>query len=171
MAGLPAGQGCACVGCSWATGTCTCPAGRVPLPRRWSADLWDGETWLPRAVLGVWYESCECPAVCVGEDRVTEMVEGKLWMFSLQKSFLGFCFCFLRKTSVRMMFSPLHLHLFEATFIFSSSTFQERGKDFGRLYRARTQNALNTASVAEEQEEMRRVFADGCDCQNSQVQG
>ncbi|GAB0189390.1 hypothetical protein GRJ2_001404300 [Grus japonensis] len=56
-----------------------------------------------------------------------------------------------------------------ATFIFSSSTFQERGKDFGRLYRARTQNALNTASVAEEQEEMRRVFADGCDCQNSQI--
>lgn len=59
------------------------------------------------------------------------------------------------------MFSPLlfiYLNL-------SSSSFQERGKDFGRLYSARMQNVLNAASVAdEEQEEMRRVFAVGCDC-------
>ncbi|XP_036237601.1 fibroblast growth factor 2 isoform X1 [Molothrus ater] len=52
----------------------------------------------------------------------------------------------------------------DRSFIFSSSAFQERHKDFRRLHSARTQNALNGASVArEEQEETRRVSILGCD--------
>ncbi|XP_055653705.1 fibroblast growth factor 2 isoform X1 [Falco peregrinus] len=56
------------------------------------------------------------------------------------------------------------LYLPESTFVIPSSTFQERGKDFGRLYSARTGKALNAAAVAEEQEKMGKVFAIGCDC-------
>ncbi|PKU39320.1 fibroblast growth factor 2 [Limosa lapponica baueri] len=63
------------------------------------------------------------------------------------------------------VFTP-SLHLSELTFIISSSTFQERGEDFGRLC------SVNAAFVAEEgQEEMRSVFAVGCDCPKVSGQG
>lgn len=79
-------------------------------------------------------------------------------MLSLLKSFLVFCL-FSMKASYRfkIMFSSfICLNLLPSPL---QSAFQERSKDFGGLHSAR-----NTDSVAEEQEEMRRVFAVGCGC-------